>query len=329
MNSDKRFRGCIVVVALLGGTALLGANSYMGEYKGTFHPDKVTTMEAFAQVIAEGDDVHYRIVIGAKPLKEDQDGVHVELYGQRKGSSVYIGDRAGGYYWNGQIQNGRLSVRSSYGQHIELDKFVRKSPTEGLEPPRDAVVLLPFQKGSEADMSAWRNAKWKALDNGVMQVNKGSNNSKALFGDIKHFHLEFKLPLEPNNRAQGRGNSGVYFAGTFEVQVLDSFGLAHTSGDCGGLYNLARARVNACLPPETWQTYDVEFRAPRLNADGTVRENARITVRHNGVKIHDDQEIPYSGDKWKGKTAATGPIHLQDHSHPVQYRNIWLVRTRP
>ena len=110
---------------------------------------------------------------------------------------------------------------------------------------------------------------------------------------------------------------------------MDSFGLVHTSGDCGGLYNLKRADVNACFPPESWQTYDVKFRAPRLNADGTVRENARITVHHNDTLIHNDVEIPYSGDKWKGKKAATGPIHLQDHSHPVQYRNIWLVEGKP
>jgi len=301
----------------------------MGDYKGTYHPDGKTSMQASAQVIAEGDDVHFRIVIGAQAQQESQDGMHIELYGHRRGSSVLIGDRAGGYYWNGQIQNGHLSVRSSYGQHIELDKFVRKSPKDGLKPPQGAVVLLPFQEGRKPDMSAWQNAQWKALDNGAMQVNKGSNNSKQLFGDIEHFHLEFKLPLEPNKRGQGRGNSGVYFAGTFEVQVLDSFGLVHTSGDCGGLYNLKRASVNACLPPETWQTYDVKFRAPRLNTDGTVRENARITVYHNGIKIHDDVEIPYSGDKWKGKTEATGPIHLQDHSHPVQYRNIWLVEGKP
>jgi len=157
MNSNNLFRECVVVVALLSCTALVGANPFMGEYKGTYHPDGKTTMEAFAQVIAEGDDVHYRIVIGAQPNEENQDGAHVELYGHRRGSTVLIGDRAGGYYWNGQIQTGRLSVRSGYGQHIELEKIVRKSPKEGLKPPQGAVILLPFQEGRTADMSAWRN----------------------------------------------------------------------------------------------------------------------------------------------------------------------------
>jgi hypothetical protein len=298
----------------------------MGEYKGTYHPDGKTTMKAFAQVVAEGDDVHYRIVIKAIPNEENQDGADIEIYGNRHGSTVHIGDRAGGYRWNGQIQNGRLSVSSGYGQHFELEKFVRKSPKEGLKPPQGAVVLLPFKDGVKPDISAWTNSRWKRLDNGAMQVNKGDNNSKEQFGDIENFHLEFKLPLEPNNRGQGRANSGVYFAGQFEVQVLDSFGLVHTSGDCAGLYNVARARVNACLPPETWQTYDVEFRTPRLNADGSIKENARITVYQNGIKVQDDVEIPYSGNRWKGKSVATGPIHLQDHGHPIQYRNIWLLK---
>jgi hypothetical protein len=326
MKVQRHFTYFIAIVAFLAVTSAVRADSYMGEYKGTFYPDGKTTMQAFAQVIAEGDDVYYRIVIKATPNEESQDGANIEIYGNRQGSTVHIGDRAGGYHWNGQIQNRHLSVRSEYGLHFELDKFECKSPKEGLKPPQDAIVLLPFEEGVKPDMSAWTNSEWKGLNNGAMQVNKGGNNTKEQFGDIEHFHLEFKLPLEPNNRGQGRANSGVYFAGQFEVQVLDSFGLVHTSGDCAGLYNVARARVNACLPPETWQTYDVKFRAPRLNTDGSIKENPRITVYQNGIKVHDDVEIPYSGNRWKGKSGATGPIHLQDHGHPIQYRNIWLVK---
>jgi len=326
MKEQRHFKCFIAAVLLMIFASAIWANPYMGEYKGTFYPDGKTTMPAFAQVIAEGDDVYYRIVIKAIPNEENQDGANIEIYGNRQGSTVYIGDWASGYHWDGRIQNEHLSVRSAYGQHFELDKFERKSPKEGLKPPQDAIVLLPFKEGVKPDMSAWTNSNWKSLDNGAMQVNKGDNDTKEQFGDIEHFHLEFKLPLEPNNRGQGRANSGVYFAGQFEVQVLDSFGLVHTSGDCAGLYNFARARVNACLPPETWQTYDVKFRAPRLNADGTIKENARITVYHNGIKVHDDVEIPYSGNRWRGKKEATGPIHLQDHGHPIQYRNIWLVK---
>ncbi|MHC4682043.1 MAG: 3-keto-disaccharide hydrolase [Planctomycetota bacterium] len=296
MRAQKQITKFVIAAAFLAGASLGWANPYMGEYKGTYHPDGSVTMSASAQVVAEGDDVHYRIVLKGTPNEQGADGADIELYGHRRGTTVYIGDRAGGYYWTGQIQNEHLAVKSSYGQHFELDKFVRKSPKEGLKPPAGAVVLLPFREGVKPDMSAWRNADWKPLDTGAFQVTKGSNRTKEQFGDIEHFHIEFKLPLEPNNRGQGRANSGVYFAGTFEVQVLDSFGLVHTS--------------------------------PRLKANGAVRENARITVYHNGIKIHDNQEIPYSGDKWKGKSEATGPIMLQDHRHPIQYRNIWLVRAK-
>ncbi len=312
----------LLVVLMLVGIA--SANPFMGEYKGTFHPDGAVTMKATAKVIAEGDDVHYRIVIKAIPNKEGQDGAAIEIYGNKAGTAVQISDRAGGYHWSGDIRNGHLTAKSGYGQHFELDKFVRKSPTLAAKPPAGAVVLLPQSKG-KADLAAWKNQDWKKLDAGVMAVNKGDNDTNEQFSNIKQFHLEFKLPLEPNNRGQGRANSGVYFCGQFEVQVLDSFGLMHTSGDCGGLYNRARAKVNACLPPEQWQTYDVTFKAPKLDATGKVIGNAHITVRHNGLLIQ-DIDLDYSGDKWKGKKIAAGPIHLQDHGHPIQYRNIWLVK---
>jgi len=170
-------------------------------------------------------------------------------------------------------------------------------------------------------MSGWTNAEWEALDDGSMRIapGKGANRTKRQFGDIRHLHIEFKLPLEPRNRGQGRANSGVYLADRYEVQVLDSFGLTHTCGDCGGLYNVARATVNACLPPEVWQAYDITFRAPRLDGNGEVKELPRITVLHNGVKIHDDVEIPMNRHR------AKGPIQLQDHGHKIQYRNIWVL----
>ena len=326
MNVQKQYMWFLLGMIGVASISTASGNPYMGEYKGTYYPDAAQKMEASAKVIAEGEDVHYRIVIEATAGTDNQEGACIELYAHRSGNTVEIADRAGGYYWRGQIRTGHLSVQSGYGQRFELKKIVRQSPKAGLKPPQDAVVLLPFKKDVAPNMSAWTNAQWKALDNGAMQVNKGGNNSKEQFGDIKHFHLEFKLPLEPGKRGQGRGNSGVYFAGEFEVQVLDSFGLIHTSGDCGGLYNYKRANVNACLPPGTWQTYDVTFKAPRLHADGSVREHPRITVIHNGITIHDDVEIRYTGDRWKGKTEALGPIHLQDHGHPVQYRNIWLVK---
>ena len=313
----------LTVVVWVAGAAW--ADPCIGVYKGTFHPDNQVSMEAVAKVIAEADDVHYRIVLSASPKDKGPDGADIEVYAHRDGAALLIGDRAGGYYWRGELHNGHLSLASEYGQNWQLDKTQLKSPQEGLTPPDGAVILLGRTDGG-ADLRAWTNQEWKALDGGVMQINKGSTRTKEQFGDIEHLHLEFKLPLEPNNRGQNRCNSGMFLCGLYEVQILDSFGLTHTSGDCGGLYGVRRTRVNACYPPLTWQTYDVKFTAARLNDDGSVKANARITAHLNGVLIHDDVEIPHPTANPSADVKAAGPIELQDHGHPIQFRNIWLVR---
>jgi hypothetical protein len=301
------------------------ADSFMGEYTGTYFADSMTQMPATANVIAESEH-DWRIVIEAVSPERNRQGAHVEVYGNLAGQGVDISYPSGGYRWNGGIRDGHLSIGSEYGQKFELDKVVRKSPNEGAEPPAGAVVLLPYKKGSKTDLSAWTNPNWEPLDNGAARVKQGSNTTKEKFGDIKRLHVEFWLPLEPGERGQGRANSGVFLNDTYEVQVLDSFGLVETSGDCGSLYSIKRPDVNASLPPETWQTYDIEFRAPRLNADGTVKEAPRITVILNGVKIQDNVEIRRGTADPKAELKTTGAIQLQDHSHPIQFRNIWLVK---
>jgi hypothetical protein len=248
----------------------------------------------------------------------------VEVYGRQFGPEVGLFGRAGGYHWSGYIKGGTLLAKSDYGQYFRLDRVESRSPKAGLKPPEGAVVLLPFSPGQKPDVSEWTNREWKALDDGSMQcaAGKGDNRTKREFGRIEQLHIEFRLPLEPSNRGQGRANSGVYLADQYEVQVLDSFGLTHTSGDCGGLYGIARARVNASLPPETWQTYDITFEPARLGPDGKAVEKPRITVVHNGLTIHERQEIASKDHRIKG------PLQLQDHSHPIQFRNIWLVEGR-
>jgi len=292
----------------------------MGEYEGSFHPDPKVTFKAIGKVVQESE-TSYRVVLYTGPETPVTEGAYVEIYGAAQGNEVQLTGRSGGYGWGGQIKDGNLRAQSGYGQYWELKKIESRSPRAGVKPPEGAVVVLPFETGKTADLSAWTNREWKALEDGVMQCapGKGANRTKQQFGDIKHLHIEFKLPLEPLNRGQGRANSGVYLADHYEVQVLDSFGLTHTSGDCGGLYNIARATVNACLPPEVWQTYDITFRAPRLDESGKAKELPRITVLHNGVKIHDNIEIPMNNHR------AKGPLQLQDHGHPIQFRNIWIV----
>ena len=144
------------------------------------------------------------------------------------------------------------------------------------------------------------------------------------FGDHV-LHLEFRLPYEPYDRGQARGNSGVYVQGRYEVQVLDSFGLEGEDNECGGIYSISRPKVNACYPPLTWQTYDINFKQA-VYEDGIKVQNARITVRHNGIVIHKDLELKNGTPGKLPEAEGEGPLYLQGHGNQVLYRNIWVVK---
>lgn len=306
---------------------------FMGEYEGTFHADRSQNTRATAKVIAEGPG-YYRVVLQAEPLMPGEPTAQFEIYGVQQGTSVNLFGRANSAHWHGRIADERLVADPGYyHMAIDLKKTTRKSPAEGLQPPGNAVVLLPFAPGKAPDASAWQGGKWKPQDDGSLQCDpgKGSILTKQSFGDIK-LHVEFWLPLMADSFGQGRANSGVIINNLYEVQVLDSFGLVPSAGDCGAIYDQARPRVNASLPPEQWQTYDIVFRAPRMKADGTVQEKARVTVELNGVKIQDNVAIEgATAGHEPGKppaNAATGPLQLQDHGNLVRYRNVWLVELK-
>ena len=190
--------------------------------------------------------------------------------------------------------------------------------------PSDAIVLFDGK-----DLSQWVRcgsndpASWK-VENGYMQVRGGNIRSKQEFGDHQ-LHVEFWLPVMSGASGQGRANSGVYVQGSYEIQVLDSYGLKSGGGDCGAIYGVAAPMVNACRPPEHWQSYDIFFRAPRFDSNVAKTANARVSVLQNGVWIHVNVEVP-------GPTLASmprdvktpGPLMLQDHGNPVRYRNVWI-----
>ena len=149
-------------------------------------------------------------------------------------------------------------------------------------------------------------------------------HSKEKFGDHS-LHLEFRTPFKPHARGQKRGNSGVYVQSRYEIQVLDSFGLEGKNNECGGIYSIAQPKVNMCFPPLTWQTYDIDFTAARYDGEKKVK-NARITVKHNGVVIMDDLELPHGTPGRLEEGSGPAPLYLQGHGNPVFYRNIWVVR---
>lgn len=137
------------------------------------------------------------------------------------------------------------------------------------------------------------------------------------------------LPYRPDGRGQGRGNSGFYQVDHYELQILDSFGLDGLNNECGGFYTKAAPKVNLCLPPLAWQTYDVEFTNAVQGPDGKKARSAVATVRHNGVLIHENQEIsgPTGGHR-SDPEGTPGPLKLQGHGNPLQFRNLWIVEKK-
>ncbi|VTU00544.1 Uncharacterized protein OS=Isosphaera pallida (strain ATCC 43644 / DSM 9630 / IS1B) GN=Isop_2174 PE=4 SV=1: DUF1080 [Gemmataceae bacterium] len=199
---------------------------------------------------------------------------------------------------------------------------------ESVKPPEGAVVLFDGK-----DFSKWvkRDGKSEvklALKDGALEGAKGHGDiiTKDKFGGSFKLHVEFRVPYEPGGSGQGRGNSGVYVQGRYEVQVLDSYGLKSGKNDCAAIYNVAAPKTNECKAPTIWQSYDIDFTAPKFE-NGKKTEPAKMTVHHNGVKVHDDVAIPVDNTTagLGGDPATPGPILLQDHGHPVQYRNIWLL----
>ena len=161
-----------------------------------------------------------------------------------------------------------------------------------------------------------------------MEVTAGTADiiTKQEFGDFR-LHVEFWLPASEES-GQGRSNSGVYSHGRYEIQVLDSFkNPTYPFGGCGAIYEQKDPDQNAILPPETWNTYDITFRAPRFNKEGKVIEKPRITVLHNGLRIHNNVEIEKTSTRsgQDGPQPKVGPILLQNHGNPVRYRNIWIL----
>lgn len=199
-----------------------------------------------------------------------------------------------------------------------------------VKPPKEAVVLFD---GSNLD--AWKSssggpAKWK-LGDGYMETAPGAGaiETKKTFGDIQ-LHVEWATPDPPRGKSQDRGNSGVFLMGEFEVQVLDSYHAdTYADGQAGAIYGQYPPLFNASRPPGQWQIYDIAFRRPRFDGSGKLLEPARLTVFYNGILVQNNEEPfgPTSWLKWLPYTdqGGRGPISLQDHDHPVRYRNIWLL----
>lgn len=201
---------------------------------------------------------------------------------------------------------------------LALPRIERRSPTLGAPPPEGAIVLF----GPDRASGGLRNATdGTATPEGWLRAGA---TSREAFGSAR-IHLEFRTPFMPSASGQLRGNSGVYLQDRYEVQILDSFGNAPAADECGAIYRTAAPATAMALPPLQWQTYDIEFRAARFDASGAKRANARASVRHNGVLVHDDAEIPGPTGLGDGESPAPGALTLQDHWNPVVFRNVWVL----
>jgi hypothetical protein len=202
-------------------------------------------------------------------------------------------------------------------------------------PPADAIVLFDGK-----DLSAWKSSKdgsaarWK-VENGYFEVVKGSGGieTRQAFGDVQ-LHVEWAAPSPAVGQGQDRGNSGVFLMGRYEVQVLDGFSNStYADGEAGALYGQYPPLVNACRRPGEWQAYDIVFEAPRFDAAGRLVKPARATVFQNGVVVQHASELtgPTAHKVRPPYQAPPGqlPLALQDHGHPVRFRNVWVRELRP
>jgi hypothetical protein len=287
-----------------------------GEYLGTAEID-AQEMKLGAQVIALGDG-KFEVVgyFGGLPGEGWERGDRVvRVEGKREGDAVVFPSDDGIV---STVKDKKLTVRTGDGREVAvLEKVERKSPTLGAKPPEGAVVLFD---GKSAD--AWERGKI------VMENLLASDcETKQKFGDFT-LHVEFRTPFKPYARGQARGNSGVYLQGRYEVQVLDSFGLEGENNECGGIYQIAKPKVNMCFPPLTWQTYDVEFTSAKYDESGKKIAPARTTIKHNGVVIHDNLELPRGTPGKDPEGPGPGVIYFQGHGNPVVYRNVWIVEKK-
>lgn len=312
----------LFVLALVGfSTALIAADSEKPTYltPQSAGPDYADQGEyandwGGAQVIALGQET-FRLVIYKDGLPgAGWDGERrPEVEGKRQGDRIVFAPTDSGMKHS--VSKGVLTTTTPDGNEYTMNKTERKSPTLGAKPPKGAIVLFD---GSNTD--AWVNPH---LDEERHLLAAGTKTKRNFTNFM--LHAEFILPFKPTGRGQDRGNSGIYVQDRYEVQVLDSFGLKGENNECGGIYSQEKPKVNMCFPPLTWQTYDIDFTSAQFDASGKKTKPAIITVKHNGVVIHDKYEIKNKTGGGKPEGPEPGGIQLQGHGNPVFYRNIWLV----
>ncbi len=195
-------------------------------------------------------------------------------------------------------------------------------------PPSDAVVLF-----DGTNLDAWNGGEKWLVQDGIAIPRETAITSKEQFGDIQ-LHLEWSAPTEIRGQGQGRGNSGCYLMGLYEVQILDSFeNPTYFDGEAGSIYKQTPPLANAMRKPGEWNDYEIIFNAPRFRSNGDVIKPGYVTLIQNGVLLlnHFELEGPtsYTEAPHYKPHAETGPISLQFHGDAVRFRNIWVREIKP
>ena len=279
-----------------------------GEYDGEI----IGKGQIGAQVVAEGDGKFMVQFLSGGLPGEGWDGMNKVAASARTVNRKTTLQGDGG---TGEIVDGKLAGATREGQQFALTRLTRQSPTLGAKPPRGAVVL--FDGSSAGEWKGGKLVNGSLLNNGII--------SRRSFRDFS-LHLEFRLPFMPKARGQARANSGVYVQDRWEVQILDSFGRGTEDNECGAIYAQFKPLLQMSYPPLSWQTYDIELQAARFDGDKKLADGL-ITVKHNGVIIHDHVNLSKGPTPGGHEEAALpGPIRLQDHGNPVYFRNIWIEK---
>ncbi len=283
-----------------------------GEYAGEIKVEG-QSVPLGLQVIALGDHKFDAVSYpGGLPGAGWNGEQKFKAHGETKDGATKIVDDEHGH---AILKDGNAVLYAKNGSELgTLKKVERRSSTLGAKAPEGAIVLFD---GTSADHFNGGKITMKDLL-------AADCETKEKFSDHK-LHVEFRTPFKPAARGQARGNSGVYIQGRYECQVLDSFGLEGENNECGGIYSIAKPKVNACFPPLTWQTYDMDFTAARYE-DGKKVKNARVTIKLNGIMIHDNLELTHGTPGKNPEADSPDVLYLQGHGNPVVYRNIWIVK---
>jgi hypothetical protein len=290
-----------------------------GEYVGEDGKDKFGL-----QVVAEGEGRFSAWLFkGGLPGAGGESKTRVRLVGKSEAGKTRLDTPADVTRpdWHAVITGETAELTTgNLGPRVALKKVIRRSPTEGAAPPEGAIVLFD---GTEKTLAEWVNPQ---LVEGKLLL--CGTRTRRTFGDVK-LHLEFRTPYCA--RSAGRSNSGVFVGEFYEIQIMDSFGIAPGGRgekyECGAGYGVAAPRENVTYPALQWQTFDIEFRMPRFDEAGKKVAAARMTVIHNGVKVQDNLEFP-AGTNGRPDAKKPAPILLQNHGSPTVFRNVWVVEIK-